>query len=238
MKKILSLILLFVSALEMNAQESDTSSNDVWKYSKKNFSIGWVNQDFSPENGTVNSSKLGFMLRTNKTYYLHKRAIANIVKIGIDASWSDLSVTKYDTDNSASYSENWNTLAGTDDEKLTLGNIGLWNLNYSLGVGLAVTVAPFANLQSGVRHLKVKLYGHYKPSAAIIFLSDDDETEVKAAFANMFDFGGMLSYKRISLGMDGSWGNGKFKSMLDLSGSGEKTKYKFAATRFFIAFNF
>jgi hypothetical protein len=240
MKKILIFISLILSTLEISAQETATTSGDVWGRNKTTTSIGWVNQDFAPEGGTVNDSKFGFMLRVNKTYNLHKKPIAKILKIGIDAVFTDITVSKYDTENSSSYSENWNTLVTDDGYSASdiLGNIGLWNLNYSLGVGLAVTVAPFANLQSGVRFLKVKLYSHYKPTASTIILSDDNETESKFAFANMVDFGGMINYKGISIGMDGSWGSGKFKSLLDLSGTDEKIKYKFAATRFFISIAF
>jgi hypothetical protein len=244
MKRVLFLFCLLANVLMVSAQAS-SSKDDAWKHSKKSLSLGWVNQDFSPEYGKAIDSKFGFMIRKDHTYFLHKKAIGNVVKIGIDAIWSDVTVTKYDT---GEHTKDWFNSFDLDlddylDDELDdvsdykKYNIGLWTINYSLGIGPSVTIAPFANSSSGIRFLKVKLYGHFKPTYSILIVSDDNDTDAQSGYCSMFDFGGRISYKIISLGIDGSWGNGKFESLID-SENDIKTKYKFASTRFYLAFNF
>lgn len=66
---------------------------------KKYFTIGYVSQKLTNKDlGYDRKSQFGASLAWGKTYYLHKSAIAHILKIGLD--WTRLSATfaKYKTD--------------------------------------------------------------------------------------------------------------------------------------------
>jgi hypothetical protein len=242
-----------------SSTSSNTTNNDIWKKYTKSFSLGWVTQDFAQEYGSVYHSKFGVMTRFDKTYYLHRRPIAEIIKIGLDAIWSDATIVKLNTEN-GNRTSNWDSLGDSsyeydydDDEdesgSLNLGDIGMWTITESLGVGPSVTIAPFAKSSSGIKYLKAKIYGHYKPSYMAQLYYEDEDFDFKGGFCNIFEIGGRIMYRRISVGIDGNWGSGKFKSMLsglmselmedsDSISDNEKIKHKIANTRVYLSFNF
>lgn len=140
-----------------------------------------------------------------------------------------------------------------DDEEMpgfmdNIENLGHYNLQVSaLGVGVNVGVAPLSMFDNAARHLRACIYFHYLPTFGAVLASEDGETEASYGYCNMFDFGGKITYKAISVGIEGLWGSGKFKALdFDLSedsddgltGDPEKITRKFSTTRFYVAFTF
>ncbi len=249
MKKLFLLVIcMFVNIAVTNAQEdidssettnTTTSDSKVWKHSKRSYSLGWVIQDFAPEYSSVYNSKFGGMMKYDRTFFLHRKPIAGIVKIGLDAVWTDLTIVKLDADN-GSRTDNWNSLTSDNEDDNTY-NIGMWTATYSMGIGPSVTIAPFAKCNGGIKYLKAKVYGHYKPSYTAQLISEDGDLDAKGAFCNMFEIGGKITYKLIGVGVEGNWGNGKFDTFMNeifTYSSGVKVKHKIANTRIYFSFNF
>ena len=101
-------------------------------------------------------------------------------------------------------------------------------------IGPSITINP-------VGHLKISGYFRYAPCASILYL----DSEVNCSFASFFVCGGAISYKAISLGVEGRWGSAKYKNMFDtedvedsFSGSKEKQTWKTGATRLYISFRY
>ena len=64
------------------------------------FNIGYAWEkleaaDFPSEN----ESEMAFFLTWGKTFYLHKKPIANMLKIGLDFTWTDITYAKYEVEN-------------------------------------------------------------------------------------------------------------------------------------------
>lgn len=62
--------------------------------------------------------------------------------------------------------------------------------------------------ESPIDHLKVSGYFHFIPSGSILVLND----EVNASYVSNFAFGGAISYKAISFGVESRWGKAKYNS--------------------------
>ena len=88
MKKILGICIFLLSA----AAAADAQGTDFHrKY--RNFSWSQLTMTFDGE--PKQKSELGFAFTSGRTYFLHGKPIAGMLKIGIDATWVDLGYTKY-----------------------------------------------------------------------------------------------------------------------------------------------
>lgn len=206
--------------------------------------IGMANAQTQMEGSAVEKSKWSFFLTKGTTYWIPSKPIAGMIKFGIDATWFDLQVSKYDSPFGTS-SEGWtSTLPDvSDSDDIFDLNIGRIAVGAGLGIGPSVTVAPFSNMAKGLQPLRATLYVHYAPTFSA-YLTDEDSGEASYAFCNLMKFGGELHYRWIGVGIEGRWGSGKFEpldveAMVEGSEStAEKYKRKFASTRFYVQFTF
>lgn len=268
-KLIFTLLIATVGAIAANAQDSvaDSLQNEldliaaneaqqkldkkIWgkgRFMRLGYSISETTDEFGP----VEKSKYSFALTKGTSYRLHKKAIAGMIKFSIDAVWFDAQFTKF----KAPYSDvDWtstfepiedNGYDEDDDEPFDL-NIGRMALSFGMGVGPNISVAPFALTSIKIlQPLRASLYFHYSPTVMLYAKSQDGDFELSTAFCNMMNFGGYLTYRKISLGVEGRWGKGKFKpldfeSMFDGDGTSmgsQKYTRKFANTRIYLQFAF
>lgn len=253
-RKITSAAAILLCCTAINAQD-EVNPNDVWK--KNNyFNLGYANAETGTNFSAVQKSKFSFYLAKGNVYYWPKsKPWFGMLKVGLDVRWVDISMAKYKTDtdgtgNGWGESNDWNTdTDGTVDEWTDkLNNLGCYNLTMgAFGIGPNIGISPFAKMSNGLRHLRASIYFHYQPAVTAYFVSQDGETEFSWAYTGMMDFGGKITYRAISIGIEGRWGKGSFKP-LDFSGmfgdeddSGSesiKIDRKFAATRFYIGFTF
>lgn len=235
------------SAVKENADELRNKA--IWKDRAKYFNIAYASQSLTWEdvNGTW-KSKIGVGLTSGKTYYLHKKPILGMIKFGIDWSYLDLNFGMYDNkyvfpdryteDEEGNYYSSGNSSDGwdsndTDDEEDESGD--WYQAEIGMQVGPSVTINP-------IGHLKVSGYFRYAPCASVLYVDD----EVSCSFASFFVCGGAVSYKAISLGVEGRWGSAKYKSVVDINdlestmegGNKDKQKWKTGATRFYISFRY
>lgn len=216
--------------------------------------LGYSVSETTDEWGPVEKGKYGFFLTKGTTYRLHKKPVAGMIKFSIDAVWFDAQFTKF----KAPYSDvDWTSTfepiddnrydEDEDDEPFDL-NIGRMALSFGMGVGPNISVAPFALTSIKIlQPLRASIYFHYSPTMMLYAKSQDGDFELSTAFCNMMNFGGYLTYRKISIGVEGRWGKGKFKpldfeSMFDNEGGeslgSQKYTRKFANTRIYLQFAF
>ena len=88
MKKILILGIAFLlTAAAAAAQGTD--------FHRKYRNFSW-SQNTMASGGDKQKSELGFAFTSGRTYFLHGKPIAGLLKVGIDATWADINYTKYE----------------------------------------------------------------------------------------------------------------------------------------------
>lgn len=239
----------------LQVKEEERSENEhlekIWKR-KKYTVIGFVNQNLEnkdiEESGKY-KSKFGVTLQKGKTFFLHKKPIANMIKIGIDWTFIDLNFAKYKDGNGISINlpsmdDSYDEDYDYDDEEEGLDiDLGVMQLEYGMGFGPSVQVTPFYHIGKGLEYIKAYTYFHVTPSYSAIIETTDNETNFNHGYCTFFNFGVGLSYKVISVGFEHRWGTGKYNmvNLEDAPESGlntsDKQKFSTKSSRFFVRFN-
>jgi opacity protein-like surface antigen len=230
MKKTL-LVLLFAlcASWTLSAQES-AQGKDPARFRPKFFNLNYSSQTVTFGNAGTESpaSDLGFGFATGRSYILHKKPIARMLRIGIDATWFDLNYG------------NWNQK--TLDKKLWMHKVDI-----GMGVGLGVHVNP-------ISRLGVHAYFRYNPTfSAVIQNMMLGEVEFDGGYASYFTTGGAISWGVISLGVEARFGGGTYHTLkapeievdglgddddIDLKGALDNQKHKLKGCRAYISFRF
>lgn len=209
---------------EKNKQlEAEALDKKIWKDRAKYFNISYVKQSLSVKDANYKyNSSLGVAITNGRTYYLHKKPILGMIKFGIDWSFFDVNFAMYE-----------NKVANCYDEE----NENIYQAEIGMQVGPSVTVNP-------IDHLKVNAYFRVTPSYSMMYGGE----EFSGSYGTFFSVGGAVSYKVISLGIEGRWGKTKYKSIVDLgditgeddepSSGAPKSTWKTGSTRFYISFRF
>ena len=190
----------------LSSQISDAENEDlqkaIWKDRAKYMNVGFVKQTLtSKDNDVKYKSSAGMNLTWGKTYYLHKKPILNMIKIGLDWSWMDFTYVKYSEVEEtyegeyANPDDYWDVDFSGEEEL----DLGCHQLEYGMQLGPSITVNP-------IHHLKVSTYFHFQPSGSVILLDD----EVYYGFVPFFNFGAAVAWKAISIGVEGRWGATKY----------------------------
>lgn len=202
MKKLLFIIaVLFLAMQGMNAQTRPEKARARYF----NLSYGTQTLKNPEELGAELKSDYAFALSIGRTFYLHKTPLWGMVKFGLDCTWFDANFASYKVDEM-----DYSGYAGYDpeedypsyddyDDDFSIGN---YQLEMGMHFGPSVTVMP-------IKNLKVNAYFRYAPSASV-FLSDDDASW---GYGSFFVSGAAVSYKVISLGVEGRWGSSKCSSL-------------------------
>ena len=172
------------AAPEKTETAKDEYNTDVWQSGKKylyfSYGIQKLKSDYSND-----KSDYTFALIKGRTYYLHKKPILGMIKIGLDWTQFDINFAKY-PDLEESY-----TGSMYDDEDIDLG---IMQLEAGMGIGPSVTVNPVGALKAGV-------YFHVTPSYSLMVQND----EFYHHYATFFNLGLTVSYKSIAAGIEHRW---------------------------------
>lgn len=237
-----------VAALETKNAQRDKNDYDnaIWRR-KKYFMIGYAGQNLETETDGIKNkykSQVAINLNWGRTYYMHKDAIADILKIGLDWSWINLSFAKYKSGDgihiNTDYSDYKNNGYQDNDNEIELG---IYQMEAGMSIGPSFNIAPFYHIGKGLQHLKSHVYFHYTPSYSMFLESYEGENEFSSGFANFFNIGIDVAYKAISVGYEYRWGNAKyeisdFNENNEKSSSKTKTKMNTKTWSFFVRFNF
>ena len=208
------------------------------------------------QDGFKFNSDWSFSLSKGTSYLFPNKPFFNMLKVGFDIRWFDISATCYKNNTDYTGGSNWYPDYGYDDwyddywYEDDYEDIGHYDIHVgAFGIGPVVSVAPFSSFNNGLRFLRATLYFHYQPTIGLHLMDEDGEMELSSAYCNMMDFGGKIQWRGIALGVEGKWGSGKFSSLVDPDDfdydygydydyDSSSTKRKFSSTRLYISFTF
>ncbi|MCD8176657.1 MAG: hypothetical protein LUE98_04235 [Tannerellaceae bacterium] len=189
MRRFCVIVLFFfaLSACYLQAQ----SDNERTKYFNFNYSGQTLKMGDNELYSLGNEYGGGFSY--GKTYYVHPKPIAGMIRFGIDATFIDLNYSfykmpyEYDDDDYYYEDESY-------DFKFHQAELGVQ-------VGPSITVTPIRNL---------KAHGYFRYAPCVSALYDTDAEAINASFGSFFTSGVSVSYGIIGLGIEARWGNSKF----------------------------
>ncbi len=192
---LLLLALVLTGASALHAQDSGIESETTGNYpsaaeqvrlreSYTNFA--WVMQTLSSQDGAIEIGKsdFGAAFTKGRTFFLHRRPIARLMYIGLDATWFEVNYAHYKQ-----------SLLG---EKLNHTDITL------LGVGPSVNIYP-------VNRLGVHAYARYNPTFSSVF--DGGFSSVLGGYQSTIVGGASVSWGAIGLGAEARWGKAKYQDL-------------------------
>ena len=145
---------------------------------KKYRNLSFVKQEFEPASyfgmDQTLKSNFGAAFTVGRTFYLHKKPIAGLIRFGLDATWFDLNYTNYKLE--YHWEDNYDEEEEPETSNFHQAEIGMQ-------VGPSVTVNP-------VGKLNVNAYFRFAPSFSALY---DDDT-LLGNYASYFVTGGGISY--------------------------------------------
>jgi len=208
-------------AIVFPAVAQDSEHLDVWKRNK-GITLSYITHQSLEDVDAVipfqYDSKAGFSFSTGNTYLWPRSAgwCGNRLKIGVDARWFDVSYVKYNNYPKVNGTQlnGWDDpeYSDEDDDEIDLDT---QQLHIGVGLGPAVSFAPFADNNSAVRFFRLNLYAHFNPQAsALLYKNDKGDSEASWAFVAAYDFGMNVQWKYFTLGFEARWGKAKYKTII------------------------
>ncbi len=202
---------------EPDSQTEGKHPEEVWKRKKYwKLGAGYPGLERTDGGAMTWSPKFSVSLQRGKTAYLHSKPVGGILKFGIDYGFMDLNYSRLQLNTVGSdgivpggYGTRIGSTGGFDDivsdepsGSITsiLGiDLSMHKLEYGLHVGPSITVNPW-------NHLMVAAYFHVRPTASGIIEND----RLSYGFGLSTSAGIAVSYKAISIGVEGLWGTIKY----------------------------
>lgn len=236
-------ILLFVilsAATIAVGQENTTEQTKTYRQRSKYRNLSFVSQEYAPAagDGLHLKSDYGAAFTTGRTYYLHKKPIAGIIRFGIDATWFDLSYTNYKIDPN-DYDYRRSKLSFKDDfyedDFYEDDSFQMHQADISMQVGASITITP-------IKKLNVHGYFRVAPTYSAIYSNE----EIMGGYGTYYVTGGTLSYGVIGVGMEYRYGKGNIQSFGEsddcnsdeCDDSSKLGKSDFSGVRLYLSFRF
>lgn len=209
MKRKITLLLISMLTITVCFAQEDNA-----KLRKKYINLGYISTTMSQTGMPDFNSKYGASFTVGRTFYLHKRPIAGILRFGLDATWLDLNYTNYKIKSITNFE--------TENSEYHQAEI-------SMHIGPSVTVNP-------VSKLNIHGYFRYAPSYSALF---SDET-IYGNYASFFVGGASISYGVIGLGIESRFANCKYKNLDEDSEEENKPldKIKYSGWKVYLTFRF
>lgn len=221
MKKYTLATLMLAVALSGFAKQK----SDHKRWETGNINLGYVSTSFTQGDSPKQKSNYGVSFNVGRTFYVHKKPIANMLRFGIDATWFDLTYTNYDYKH-APFTE-------FDEAKKSQTH----ELEAGMQIGPSFTINP-------VSRLTVHGYFRFAPSFTGFYTDDDafdDHDKFHGAYAPYWVTGGSVSYGTIGVGIEARFGNAKMESVLipptKDDNSTKKETLKNSGLRIYLKFN-
>lgn len=173
------------------ASASATPFGDNGEPRAKFTNVGFVHSHLKQSDYPKLSSDIGVSLAKGRTYYLHK-PIANMLRIGIDAVWSDVNYANYKVNEHYMY----DGTSEPDVNKFTIHEIGI-----GMQVGPSITL-------NMCKRLQMSAYFRYAPTLECIY-----NDELNFGYGSMFTGGFSANYGVIGLGIETRFGKSKMKHL-------------------------
>ncbi len=207
-RKISILICLFFFCVASYSQENGNLGKLRNKYINISFAKSTMDQDGFPK---LNSN-YGVGFTVGKTFYLHKKPLANCIRFGIDATWFDINYTNYKIEHI--------TYLGTDKYDYHQGEV-------SMHVGPSITITP-------TKDFSIVGYFRYAPTYSGLYANEN----FSGNYASVFVGGGSVAYGVIGLGIEARFGNCKYNAFTFDEDEDETNKLKSSFSGFRVYFSF
>ena len=87
---------LIAAAWLLTSVAASAQEPEAWR--PKYVNLSFVSQKLDFGEGEKLKSRFGAAFTTGRSYYLHKKPVAGMIRFGIDATWIDLSYANYSRD--------------------------------------------------------------------------------------------------------------------------------------------
>lgn len=208
------LAISFVASAQYSPAQTADDTASIWKKSKS-FGLGFVFSDMNVD-GVKENSNYGFAMNLSNTYFLNKEPLWGMVKFGIDAVWFDINYVNYKSGTGINLSiDDFDDFDDYYDymEEEDILDLGIHKLDIGIGVGPSAHVAPFTHFDNDLRLLRASLYLHFTPSFSALLMSENNETKAAYGFSPVINFGGIIQWKMIGLGVEGRWCTANFNNV-------------------------
>lgn len=247
----------------------------VWKR-KKHFSLSYAKTEMNGkgiEMYNTSTQKYEAMdpsytadwavnLKRSHTYSFHKRPIADIVSLGLEFGFIDLSANHFKGDSTYKYNSSMLGEVTVEDDKkeefqyLPWGS-EMYTFSYGMNLGPSITVAPFARCKSaGLAHIRLQAYFTVGYRASLMWMNADKKRDLniqnnktspinKSYFETMENstklswghgmttiWGLRLNWKGIAVGFEKVAGTQKYQSVEDGIYGPRKYEFSETSTRF------
>lgn len=217
-KQFLFLACLLCATGTALAQESSEKPRPPRKYVNFGFSTLELRQPEFP----ALKSNYGASFTVGRTYFLHRRPIAGILRFGLDATWFDINYTNYKLQFRDTESESERT--------------NYHQAELAMQIGPSLSVNP-------VGKLNIHTYFRYAPSFSGLY----DGDLFLGNYATVFVGGGAVSYGKVGLGIEARFGDCRYKELFSSGDDEEKSgdeesavlqKTKFSGLRIYFSLRF
>lgn len=193
---------------------------------------------------TITGKNFAIDIQSGRSFYLHRRPIGGVAKIGLDWDWIDLGLA-----NNTTRLPNGSTVPGgvLDDYYSYNGPArqDLAQIRLGMGAGLSLHIAPFANIDRSCRYLRFYGYFHVVPSLNVLGIDYIDDSNKSIGednwdyrFVPFFSAGGGFAWKVISLGYESTWGSAKYEVTDFLGLPEENLLLRSSSSRIVLSFRF
>ena len=184
-------------------------------------------------NGFHNEFKcdLGVGIQWGQTFNFHKKALGNVVFIGLDYIWMDLNFNQYKEDSvPMAFKDSNYGLMPWHKKKMSI--------DYGMSIGPSLTFYPFTPLHKNASD-NIRLQGYFHVGyKATGFMIKDDENQFAWGHGLYTTYGANLTFNAIGFGIDiRNDDNINVKHVKKEFGD-KKMKFKEKTTRFYIQFRF
>lgn len=208
--KTLLVLLFMLPFLSVTAQVN--TKGEKWRKKYVNFSF--TNMKMKQDGVSDLKSNYGAAFTVGRTFYLHQKPIASMIRFGVDATWFDLNYANY----KIQHITHWDT----DEYEYHQGEI-------SMQVGPSITVNPVG---------KLNIHGYFRFAPTFAGLYDNDS--FYGNYASLFVGGGSISYGVVGLGIESRFGDCKYKEFGtdDEDEDSSKLTTKLSGWRVYLSFKF
>lgn len=204
-----------VSDVQERKKWSFTPLDGVWNRKKYwQIGLGWPTIKRVDGEDLTWKTQIAVSVKRGKTAYVHSKPFFGMMKVGIDYGFMDFTYAKLKLKTEEASTSSGGSYGGSNPDGFDdivspepsgsifsmLGvNLGMHKIDYGLFVGPSVSVNPW-------NHLIVSAYFHVKPTFSGIIENENFSYGVGCAFAA----GVSVSYKAISIGLEGVWSSMKY----------------------------
>lgn len=247
------------------AQAESENLDKIWKQ-RKHFTISigsqnLTNLDGNDEAAYKRKSTTAISMQMGKTFNLHKKPLANMVRIGLDWNYIEFHYAEYKKSNGIEsyslsrgpwddddYDDDYDDMLGGVKDQFT--NLGCYQIDGGMAIGPSVQVTPFYTIGKGLEYVKAFTYFHLIPSFSGLLFSENDDTKFGYTAVMNLSWGIGISWRSVAIGFETRWGSGKYDmsafddegdaDLMDMGSlfKSDKVKYKTTSSKLTLSLRF